>query len=166
MDQKQADSTRGTRIHIATVVRVMSFLVSELMRRAAHHDQSKLESPEADWLTQADDAPFHRKLFSTTRELDHRNKLSEFLEHHYKHNRHHPEHFQNGINDMTLIDLLEMFADWTAASYRNKDGDIIKSIKFGKTRFDISDQLARILENTANEYRAFIDDLGENYTEE
>lgn len=166
METQHKDSTRGTRIHIATVVRIMSFLVSELMQRAATHDQSKLESPERDWLTDADDTPFSNKKFSTTRELDHRNKLNEFLTHHYKNNRHHPEHFKNGIDDMTLIDLLEMFADWTAASYRNKNGDIIKSIRFGKNRFGMSEQLARIFENTANEYRVFIDDTGKNYSEE
>jgi len=40
------------------------------------------------------------------------------LEHHYALYRHHPEHFQNGIDDMNLIDLVEMFADWKASSER------------------------------------------------
>lgn len=160
------DSTKGTRIHIATVVRVMSIIVSELMARAATHDQTKLEEPEATWLAQADDTPFAEKKYSTTQELNHRGRITEFLAHHYKHNRHHPEHFPNGINDMTLVDILEMFADWVAASYRNKNGDIIMSIKFNKNRFNMSPQLVKIFENTANEYRKTIDDIGSMYTEQ
>lgn len=167
MGQINKDSTRGTRIHIATVVRIMSKLVSELMLRAATHDQSKLESPEAGWLALADaEEGFHEKSYSTTQDLNHRNRLSEFLAHHYKNNRHHPEHFEHGIDDMTLVDVFEMFADWTAASFRNKNGDIIRSIRMNKNRFSMSPQLMRIFENTVNEYRKFIDETGENYSEE
>jgi hypothetical protein len=73
------------------------------------------------------------------------------LDHHYSNNRHHPEYFENGINDMTLIDLIEMLCDWYAATQRHNDGDIFKSIEFNKTRFNMSDQLVSILTNTVNE---------------
>jgi len=42
------------------------------------------------------------------------------IEHHYKNNRHHPEHFNNGIDEMNLVDLIELLCDWKAASERNK----------------------------------------------
>jgi hypothetical protein len=56
---------------------------------------------------------------------------------------------KKGINGMTLIDLIEMICDWIAAGLRHADGDIFKSIKINKERFDISDQLTQILINTA-----------------
>jgi hypothetical protein len=43
-------------------------------------------------------------------------------DHHYPKNRHHPEHFEDGMNDMNLLDLIEMLADWKAASERHADG--------------------------------------------
>ena len=54
---------------------------------------------------------------------------------------------------MSLIDLVEMLADWKAASLRHADGDIIKSLEINKKRFGISDQLAEMFENTVREMR-------------
>ena len=71
------------------------------------------------------------------------------LEHHYAVNRHHPEHFTNGVNDMTLIDVVEMFADWKAASERTQNGNLLKSIELNAERFHLSDQLKEIFINTA-----------------
>jgi hypothetical protein len=70
------------------------------------------------------------------------------LDYHYAHNSHHPQHFENGINDMNLIDIVELLLDWFAATQRNPGGDIIKSIEIGKTRFGISEQLSQIFINT------------------
>ena len=72
------------------------------------------------------------------------------LDHHYANNSHHPEHFKNGIDDMSLIDLLELLADWKGSTLRNKNGNIRKSLEINKERFKISDQLYNILNNTIN----------------
>ena len=53
------------------------------------------------------------------------------------------------VNDMTLIDLLETFCDWKAASLRHNTGNIRKSIEVNAGRFELSPQLVKILENTA-----------------
>jgi len=73
------------------------------------------------------------------------------LDHHYANNRHHPEYFDNGVNGMTLVDLIEMLADWKAAGERHADGSLDRSLIIQKERFDISDQLNDILTNTARE---------------
>ncbi len=52
---------------------------------------------------------------------------------------------------MSLVDLVEMLADWRAATERHDDGDMARSLKIQKERFGISDQLAQILENTVEE---------------
>jgi hypothetical protein len=49
---------------------------------------------------------------------------------------------------MDLIDLVEMFCDWKAATLRHKDGDINKSIEINSQRFKMSDQLKKIFINT------------------
>ena len=78
-----------------------------------------------------------------------RQQLKPTLDHHYANNRHHPEHFKNGIHDMTLIDILEMLMDWKASSLRHNDGNILKSIEINQERFGFSPDLRQIMENTA-----------------
>ena len=70
-------------------------------------------------------------------------------QHHYAANRHHPEHFTKGIDDMTLIDIIEMLCDWKAASLRQNDGNLLKSIEINAQRFGYDDQLKRSFINTA-----------------
>ena len=52
---------------------------------------------------------------------------------------------------MTLIDLIEMLCDWKAATVRNKNGNIRKSIEHNADRFKMSPQLKQIFENTVRE---------------
>lgn len=63
------------------------------------------------------------------------------IAHHYAANDHHPEHWPNGVNDMSLLSILEMLCDWKAASERTKQGSIQQSLPINKERFGISDQL-------------------------
>ena len=76
--------------------------------------------------------------------------LKPSLDIHYANNRHHPEHFENGIRGMNILDVLEMFCDWKASSERHADGDIYKSIEINQKRFGYSDDLKSILKNTAD----------------
>lgn len=57
----------------------------------------------------------------------------------------------SGINGMTLLDVIEMLADWKAASLRHADGDFHKSLYINKERFGISDQLFQIILHTVGE---------------
>jgi hypothetical protein len=70
------------------------------------------------------------------------------IDHHYAHNSHHPEHYPNGIAGMNLLDIVEMFCDWKAASLRHTNGDFRRSLEINRTRFNVSDQLASIFENS------------------
>jgi hypothetical protein len=74
--------------------------------------------------------------------------LKPTLDHHYANNSHHPEHFEKGINDMDLFDIVEMLADWKAATERHDNGDIHKSLEINKDRFHLSEQTYNILKNT------------------
>ena len=137
--------------HIHMVRELLHGMISELDDRARKHDQSKLESPEAEIL--AEHTPDLAKTTYGTPEYDELlKKVQPALDHHYANNRHHPEHWPDGINDMTLLDLVEMLCDWKAATTRNKNGNIRKSIEHNKERFEMSDQLTQIFENTVREH--------------
>ncbi len=133
--------------HIETVRNLLQKVVIELLDRAEKHDQSKLESPEVELFTQ-----FTPLLASTTygspEYEEFRKKMKPALDHHYAKNKHHPEHYVNGIRDMTLIDLIEMFVDWKAATLRHHDGNLRKSIEKNAERFHFGIELKQILENT------------------
>lgn len=135
--------------HIDLVMRLLANAQIELMRRQFTHDRSKLVPPEVSTFTE-----YTPKLATSTYGSDeYQQFLQEMkpaLNHHYQHNRHHPEHFKNGIEDMTLFDLLEMLIDWYAATKRHHDGNIYRSLEINKERFGISDQLFNILSNTVN----------------
>ena len=137
--------------HIQKVREFIQFFVNKLTIRGIEHDRTKLESPEVEVFTE-----YTPKLAESTYGSD---EYAEFLkemngalQHHYANSRHHPEHFSKGINDMNLLDIVEMFCDWKAASLRHLDGNLLKSIEFNAGRFNMSSQLKQILINTAKMY--------------
>jgi hypothetical protein len=147
------DSTPDTLWHSLRVAELMGEPIKELLDRSVRHDLSKTREPE-----RAVYDKFVPRLRATTYgSVEHRTlveAMGEGLRHHYAHNRHHAEHFANGINGMTLVDLLEMLADWKAATERTShgDGDLAASLTINRERFDIAPQLMDILENTARHF--------------
>jgi hypothetical protein len=145
---EQQSTNYTTMRHIERVRNLLNLFVADLLRRGEEHDQSKLESPEVELFTE-----WTPKLAACTYGSEEyegfRKALKPALDHHYARNAHHPEHHKNGIDDMTLLDILEMFVDWKAASERHNNGNILKSIEVNSTRFHINPQLVRIMENTA-----------------
>jgi hypothetical protein len=146
--EKTLQALLETREHIELVRNLLNFAVRELLRRGETHDQSKLVEPELSTFIE-----YTPRLKSMAYGgAEYQQCLAEMktaLDHHYAHNRHHPEHFQEGIEGMTLIDLLEMCLDWYASSKRHDVGNIFDSIEKNRKRFGLSDQLCRILRNTA-----------------
>lgn len=113
------DSRPETLAHIGRVAELLAQVELDLTVRGENHDASKLVDPELDTFNE-----YTPKLKAST------------------------EHFPNGINDMTLMDLVEMLADWKAASERHENGDVARSLDIQKGRFGISDQLHQVLHNT------------------
>jgi len=140
--------TCETRKHKARVVQILTLFVVELLKRANEHDSTKLESPEREKF-EANTEKLNAMTFGTPEyEQQKVEALGDALAHHYARNRHHPEHFENGIDDMNLIDLVEFLADCKAASERHNDGNIMKSIEELAEKKGISAQLKKILKNT------------------
>lgn len=144
------DSTLATLKHSRRVDELLLELIAELMLRLTKHDASKLSSEEKDVFDE-----FSPKLKDSTYGSEeywgYLASMKPALDHHYANNRHHPEHFENGVDGMTLIDVFEMLSDWKAATERHDDGDLEKSLEIQQKRFSLSDQLVSILRNTARE---------------
>jgi len=140
----QVDTIR----HIENVRKFIWFVTDKLTTRGVEHDRLKLEPPEVDIFTE-----YTPRLAESTYGSEEYNSFLEeidvALQHHYANYRHHPEHFERGIKDMNLVDIVEMLCDWKAASMRHNDGNLLKSIEVNARRFGYDDQLKQILINTA-----------------
>jgi len=133
--------------HILTVRALLLEAIGELTRRARAHDVSKLGPPEVDTFTKY--TPILAGL--TYGSPEYRDALAQMgpaLVNHYAKNSHHPEHFEGGILDMDLFDLLEMMIDWKAATLRHANGNLQKSLEVNGPRYGIPPPLYRILQNT------------------
>ena len=142
-----SDWIEKTLEHITNVRRILAYISAGLITRAAEHDATKLHPPECSVFAENT----HKLRAMTYGSDEYKQLLAEMqpaLDHHYAVSRHHPEHFAEGINAMTLIDLIEMLADWKAATLRHADGDIWKSLEIQREKLGLSDQLAKIFANT------------------
>jgi hypothetical protein len=137
-----------THQHINKVQYYINVVIKDLLDRANVHDQSKLDTPEVELFTELTDK-LASSTFGSKEYNEFKEQLGPALEHHYAKNRHHPEHFKNGIEDMNLLDLIEMFCDWKASSLRHHNGNLLKSIEINGKRFNMNEQLIKIFENTA-----------------
>ena len=137
--------------HINEVRKNLTKCIKELLQRSEDHDISKIYSDEESELFVKYTPLLKTLKYGSPEYTQSLENLKPALDHHYKTYRHHPEHFENGINDMTLIDIFEMLCDWVAASKRTKNGNVKNSIEISAKRFGINDQLKTILENTAKQ---------------
>lgn len=143
-----AECQVNTMKHIESVRKYIRLFTDKLTKRAVEHDRLKLESPEVEIFTE-----FTPKLANSTYGSEEYNDflkgMNVALQHHYANYRHHPEHFDKGINDMNLVDIVEMLCDWKASSLRQNDGNLLKSIEINAKRFGYDNQLKQIFINTA-----------------
>lgn len=154
MTTQEKKLTRLILHHKESVAIWLAKFSAELAYRAAMHDNSKFTPEEFGvYADNVDD--FSKHEFGSEKELQLREKLLPAAKVHHSRNRHHPEHFENGIDDMNLIDLIEMLADWKSASERTPDDSLRKGMAKLKVKHKISPQLVKILENTARDFRMY-----------
>jgi hypothetical protein len=148
-DTVNADEYFGdmTFIDLITSHNDLKDVVSQLMARAAVHDNSKFSPEEAEIFERV--TPRLKTLVYDSEAY--KASLAELgvaLVHHYKVNDHHPEYFAHGIQDMNMVQLIEMVCDWSAAVKRMKDGNILTSLEKNKERFKIGELQYRIIRHT------------------
>ncbi|GGN64316.1 DUF5662 family protein [Oceanobacillus indicireducens] len=147
MEYTQEKCRKDTINHINEVRRCLSRVIVELEERGRVHDKSKLESPEIEIFTEYT-PKLASSTYGSTEYHENLKGMQKALKHHYENNSHHPEHYKNGIQGMNLLDIIEMFCDWKAATLRHVDGDIRKSIEINQKRFNYSDELKEIFKNS------------------
>jgi hypothetical protein len=151
MNTETYDSTKDTLLHIKRVSELLNKMAVELIFRSMAHDGSKLCMPEKEAYDR--ETPLLKELtFGSQEYKKSLERLGLALQHHYETNSHHPEHYENGVEGMCLLDVIEMLMDWRAASERNVGGNVMKSIEFCSNKFNINPQLKQILTNTIMKY--------------
>jgi len=144
------DSTCDTLAHIERVRDLIGVFISKMIVRGHAHDKSKLQEPEKGCFDKY--TPLLRGCTYGSEEYKgFLVGLGEGLRHHYENNSHHPEHYGDGIKGMSLLDVVEMFCDWKAATERHADGSLDKSISINKERFGYGEVLECIFQNTRRE---------------
>ena len=139
--------------HIRQVGLRLKAIADDLLRRAEQHDASKLQSPEWEMFEQAT-SKLRGLEYGSPEYMEGLKRMGPALVHHYRHNDHHPQHFDDGVRGMSLIQLTELLSDWHAAVMRHETGDIMESIKINQGRFGYGDELKRIFENTVRHMEA------------
>jgi len=145
--EQKYDSTKDTQQHIKIVKYYLDRCCLFIKKLSIVHDQSKLNPPEKtifDIYTEK----LNHTTYGSNRYKNNLKNMKIALDHHYTHNSHHPEFYKDGIMGMNLLTLIEMLADWKAASLRHSDGDINKSLIINQERFGYGDELKQIFQNT------------------
>jgi len=144
-----ADSTQEVLRHNAAIQKLLTDISLRLYFRGLAHDRDKLVPPQkAGWDANTPRPPLH---YGTRAYYEHLVEIAQTTTRHYEVASHHPEHHPHGVGGMSILDLIEMLADWMDANRAHGDGNLLESIRLGVLRFKIEPQLAKILENTAAE---------------
>lgn len=141
------DHFNATRKHVQRVQHYLNAFAYELMNRATVHDESKYGPEEAEHFARV----VPRLAGSTYGSDEYKATLREIkpaINHHNANNSHHPEHYPNGVDGMTLMDFVEMFCDWKAAGERHDNGDMRQSIMKNEERFKLAPQVRSMMLNT------------------
>lgn len=180
MNPDHVEAMRETAKHIRRVQELMGQALSNLFTRANVHDTSKWSPEEWPYFAVAT-SRLRGITYGSPEYKASLDSIRPGVEHHQRTNTHHPEYhdyiecnicfkhhswdfvgrceacgnaqmsYKGGVGEMTLLDLLEMLADWKAAGERHADGSLEKSIQHNEKRFDIPPPIVRLIRRTAEE---------------
>ena len=122
-------------------LRIINYLYTEgrdedalqFARKCARHDDSKLESDEMREFLQLPSG--HSNLKDAALKME--PNISALIEKHWKHNRHHPEFFDD-YHEMTELDVMEMVCDWYSRSiqYNTNFKEFVVTRQENRFQFD------------------------------
>lgn len=134
--------------HITRVKNYLGSFGHELQQRATRHDLSKFEFDEFYGF-----ANLKSRLRSQKVKYDSDEYLTELSDSpivsHFSRNSHHPEHHENGVNDMNLFDIIEMVIDWKAANESYRDLPFDEMVQVNIKRFGLSSEQAYLVRRIA-----------------
>lgn len=136
--------------HKNRVAAHMQPMATDLFQRATRHDTSKFAPEECEAYEQAF-PELQKHAYGTPEFKAALQTIQPAIQHHYRANDHHPEHFPGGVAQMNLVQIIEMLCDWMAASERSQT-DFLYGLELNRQRFGIGDQLYAVLLNTVAQY--------------
>jgi len=146
MDKNEV--TTGIYQDIEKVSIWLELMKLELSKRQFSHDRSKFGVDELEvykeYTPKLEQVNYNSKEYH-----EYLKEIKKGIQHHYQHNKHHPQFYENGVMGMTLIDLLEMTCDWKVDA-DSKGVSLYEFIISNKERFNIPEPLVQILKNTAS----------------
>lgn len=138
-------------MHIGEVQENLEEISSNIKRRGLAHDRSKLDSLEFDIFTSTR-TKFKEASYGTPSYQECVDLAKPAVDHHHKNNSHHTDFWQDGINDMSLMDIIEMISDWKAANRRSADQkSFCNTLEFAFKKAKVDPQLQKIIMNTLQE---------------
>lgn len=158
---EQIETEEYIKEHISRVRRHISTFIQLLIRRAENHDKSKLEEPELSWWKEMDKEP--RYPYGSEEYKQKIKRWNKVFKHHYQYNRHHPEHYEYGVSEMTLIDIVEMMCDWLGYKDTTTVTEALKVCDEQMARYDISEELRQVIFNTLLRYYSLMGGKNPNY---
>ena len=158
---EQIDTEEYIKGHISRVRKHINTFVQLLLKRAINHDKSKLEEPELSWWKEMDKEP--RYPYSSEEYKQKIKRWDKVFKHHYKYNRHHPEHYEYGVSEMTLVDIVEMMCDWLGYKDTTTISEALKVCDEQMRRYNIPDGIRQIIFNTLLRYYSLMGGFNPNY---
>lgn len=124
--------------HVGIVRRNIKHFSQALDKRADVHDISKLSLEEFRGFVEVNQIarqhPFGSKEYKESL------KDNDVIDLHFSRNSHHPEFYPNGIDDMSLLDVIEMICDWKAASETYGQTSFTDALVIQADRFKLDDK--------------------------
>ena len=160
---EQIDTEEYIKGHISRVRKHINTFVQLLLKRAINHDRSKLEEPELSWWKEMDKEP--RYPYCSEEYKQKIKRWDKVFKHHYKYNIHHPEHYDYGVSEMTLVDIVEMMCDWLGYKDTITISEALKVCDEQMKRYNISDDVRQIIFNTLLRYYSLMGGFNPNYDE-
>lgn len=146
MDIK-TDYMLDTLLHMSEVRENLEVVSSRLKQRGEQHDRSKFQEPEFSVFTSTREK-FKDVKYGTPEYQERVNEAKVAVDHHHANNRHHTSFHKNGVNDMSLIDIMEMLADWKAAERRSSGQPLVNTLDYAYKKYGIDSQLGMVITNT------------------
>lgn len=160
---EQIDTEDYIKGHISRVRKHINTFIQLLIRRSINHDKSKLEEPELSWWKQMDQEP--RYPYGSEEYKEKTKRWDKVFKHHYQYNRHHPEFYENGINDMTLVDIVEMMCDWLGYKQTISITEAMNVCDEQMKRYNIANELRQVIFNTLLRYYSILGGFNPYYAE-
>lgn len=138
---------RGLR-HIMTVQGLLRRVARQLLNRADDHDLSKLGPDELGGMIEIDGIADRYGLNSPEYMVA---LLGKAIKLHQSRHTHHPEYHPNGVEDMSIFDLIEMVCDWKTANKLRGHPEWEKSVDMLVKRLSLSPEYVLLINLIARE---------------